>query len=41
MQCRKVKPILRYHVSNELLPPENFFHHALLLFNPFRDEKEL
>ena len=39
MRCRKVRRILRYHVPNELLSPEKFPHHVLLLFYPFRDEK--
>ena len=41
MQCHKVKRILRYHVPNEVLCPEKFAHHVLLLFCPFRDEREL
>ena len=32
MQCRKVRHILRYHVSNKLLAPEEFAHHVLFLF---------
>ena len=41
MRCRKVRRILRYHVPNKILYPEKFAHHVLLLFYPFRDEKEL
>ena len=41
MQCFKVRRILRYHVPNKILLPEKFAHHVLLLFYPFRDEKEL
>ena len=41
MCCRKVRQILRYHVPNKLLSPEKFAHHAMLLFFPFRDEKQL
>ena len=41
MRCRKVRQILQYHVPNKLLFPEKFAHHVLLLFYPFRDEKEL
>ena len=41
MRCRKVRRILQYHILNKLLPPEKFAHHALLLFNSFRDEKFL
>ena len=39
MRCRKVRQILRYHVSNKLLVPKEFAHHMLFLFFPFRDEK--
>ena len=41
MQCRKVRHILRYHVSNKLLAAEEFAHHVLFLFFLFRDVKEL
>ena len=41
MRYRKVRRILRYRVLNKLLAQEKFAHHVLLLFYPFRDEKEL
>ena len=41
MRCRKVRRNLRYHVPNKLLSPETFAHHVMLLFFPFRDEKQL
>ena len=41
MRFRKVRRILRYHVSNKLLPPEKFAHYVMPLFFPFRDEKQL
>ena len=41
MRCRKVRRILRYHVPNRLLFPEKFAHYVMLLFFPFRDEKQL
>ena len=41
MRCRKVRRIVRYHVPNEVLCPEKFAHHVLLLFYSFRDEREL
>ena len=41
MRCHKVRRILRYHVPNKILYPEKFAHHVLLLFYPFKDEKEL
>ena len=40
MRCRKVGRILRYHEPNEFLFPEKFAHHLMLLFFPFRDEKQ-
>ena len=30
-----------FHAPNKLLSPDKFAHHVLLLFYPFRDEKEL
>ena len=41
MRWRKIRRTLRYHVPNKLLSPEKFAHHVLLLFYPFRDEREL
>ena len=41
MRCRKVRRILRYRMPNKPLSPETFAHHVLILFYPFRDEKEL
>ena len=41
MRYRKVRRILRYHVLNKLFSPEKFAHHVMLLFFPFRDEKQL
>ena len=41
MRCQKVRRILRYHVPKKLLSPEKFPHHVMLLFFPFRDEKQL
>ena len=29
------------HIPNKLLSPERFAHHELLLFYPFRSEKEM
>ena len=39
--CRIVRQILRYHVPNKLLSPEKYAHVVMLLFFPFRDEKQL
>ena len=41
MRCRKVRRILRYHVSSEVLCPEKFAHHVDVLSYPFRGEGEL
>ena len=41
MRCRNVRRILQYHVPNKILYPEKSSDHVLLLFYPFRDEKEL
>ena len=41
MQCRKVRQILRHQVPNKILSLEKFAHFVLLLFHPFKDEKEL
>ena len=41
MRCRKVRRILRYYVPNKLSSLGKFAHHILLLFCPFRYEKEL
>ena len=41
MRCSKVRRILRYHVPNEVLCPKKFAYPVLLLFYPFRDEREL
>ena len=41
MQCCKVRRRVWYHVPNKILYSEKFAHHVLLLFCPFRDEKEL
>ena len=41
MGCCKVRRILWYHVSNEVLCPEKLAYHVLLLFYILRDEREL
>ena len=41
IHCPKVIRIFRYYVPNKLLPAEKVGHHAMLLFFPFRDEKQL
>ena len=41
LRCRKVRKVLRYHVPNNILHPEKYAHHLLMLFYPFRNENEL
>ena len=41
MRCRKVRPIFWYDMPNKLSAWVKFAHYVLLLFYPFRDEKEL
>ena len=41
MHYRKVQRILQYNKPNKLLSPEKFAHDVMLLFFPFRDEKQL
>ena len=41
MKCRKVKAVIRYHKPNKTKEPELYFHHLLMLYYPWRDEKSL
>ena len=41
LNCSKVKAVLRYHVPNQHNKPEQYAHHLLFMFYPFRDEAEL
>ena len=41
MKCRKVKAAMRYHTPNKSKEPELYFHHLLMLYFPWRDEKDL
>ena len=41
MRCRSVKKILRFHTPNATLKPEEYAHHLLMLYYPFRHEQEL
>ena len=38
MKCRKIQAVLRFHTPNKTKEPENFFHHLLMLYFPFRNE---
>jgi len=41
LKCRKVKAVLRYHVPNHDKKPEEYAHHILMMYYPFRSESEL
>ena len=41
LRCQKVRRILQYQVPNKFLSPEKLTYHVMLLFFPFRDEKQL
>ena len=41
MKCRKVKAVIRYHKPNKTKEPELYFHHLLILYFPWRDERSL
>ena len=41
LKCRKVKAVLRYHVPNRHKKSEQYAHHLLFMFFPFRSESEL
>ena len=41
LKCRKVKAVLRYHVPNQHKRPEEYAHHTLFMYYPFRKEAEL
>lgn len=41
MKCRKVKAVVRYHTLNKIKEPENYFHHLLMLYYPWRNEDAL
>ena len=41
MKCRKKPNVLHYYVPNKETKPEEYAHHMLFMYCPFRDEKEL
>ena len=41
LHCRKVKAVLRYHQPSSTKHIEQFAHHLLFSFYPFRDEEPL
>ena len=41
LKCRKVRAVLRYHVLNPNRNPEQYAHHLLFSFYPFKDKGNL
>ena len=41
MKCRKTPYVLQYCVPNKETKPEEYAHHILFMYYPFKDEKEL
>ena len=41
MQFCKLRRIFQYYVPSKLLSPEKYPHHVLLLFYPFKYQREL
>ena len=41
MNRRKIKAVIRYHRPNKRKEPEQYFHHLLMLYYPWRDETSL
>ena len=41
MKCRKSKAVIRYHTPNKTKEPEQYFHHLLVLYYPWRNEDSL
>ena len=41
LKLRKEKCILRYYIPNQTTQPEEYAHHMLFMFFPFRNESDL
>ena len=41
IKCRKTKAVVRYHTQNKAKEQEEYFHHLLLLYYPWRNEDTL
>ena len=41
LKCRKIPYVLQYYVPNKETSPEEYVHHMLFMYYPFRGEKEL
>ena len=41
LKCRKVSYVLQSYVPNQLTQPEEYAHHMLFMYYPFRSENDL
>ena len=41
LKCCKVPYVLKYYVPNKQTKPEEYAHHILFMYYPFRDENDL
>ena len=41
LKCRQTACVLQYHIPNKETHPEEYAHHLLFMYFPFRDEQEL
>lgn len=41
MKCRKTRAVVRFHTPNKIKEPENYFHHLLMLYFPWREKNSL
>ena len=39
--CRKIPLVLQYHVPSKERCPEEYAHHMLFMYFPFKDDEEL
>ena len=40
-KCRKIPNVLQYYETNRHVYPENYYHHMIFMYYPFRREEEL
>ena len=41
MECRTIRDVVHYHTPNKRKEPENYFHHLLIPYYPWRNEDTL
>ena len=41
MECRTIRAVVHYHTPNKRKEPENYFHHLLIPYYPWRNEDTL